>query len=517
MQAIHRDLPKMHKKMVSFILLSAFLFSVILGPCMLPKVFATPETIYVYQGQSIQAAIDAANQGDIIRVASGVYNENLVVNKNVSLIGENPSNTIIDGSGTGRDVVVVASGTNNTRIEGFTIQKGDSFIESSSLVILYSWGHTIINNIIRQSDYGLEMLGCNDSKIINNLIINNAVAGIHLRDSSNRNSVLGNNIEKNSIGVWIADDASRNNMFLHNNFIDNPNDQARIRSGANFWDNGAEGNYWSDYKGQDLNGDGIGETSNCAINSCIPVHSLDWHPLIELWSEIRNFQFDWNGVTYYATVRCNSTVASFNFTYSLAQIGFNMTGPRNAVSFCNVTIDKSFLDGNFTVMVDKASRSYVPTSTGNNTSLYFTFKHSSTRKIQIRGTKVVGNAVPIANFAYSPTNPMENQEIQFNDTSTDPDGTVVAWSWNLGDGNTSNSANLVHKYMKGTYDVTLTVTDNEGVTNTLTRTIVVTGSSLDYTLYYVLVGIVAGALILGISIFLLKKQKKPFSSGKLTK
>ena len=46
---------------------------------------------------TIQGAINAASPGDTIFVYSGTYYENVVVNKTVSLIGENRSNTIIDG------------------------------------------------------------------------------------------------------------------------------------------------------------------------------------------------------------------------------------------------------------------------------------------------------------------------------------------------------------------------------------------------------------------------------------
>jgi parallel beta-helix repeat protein len=338
------------------------------------------------------------------------------------------------------------------------------------------------------------------------VIANNTVAGIFL-SSSNRNNVIGNLIEENSFGVRIVDIASKNNTFYHNNFIDNT-EQVSVFA-VTKWDNGSEGNYWSNYVGQDLNGDGIGDTN-------LPSHSIDKFPLIDRWSETRDFPSIWKGTTYHTIVRSNSTVASFNFTYSLAQIIFNITGPQNTVSFCNVTIDKSLLDGNFAILVNRVSRSYVSTQNSTHTSLYFTFSHS-TPKIQIKGTKVIGNPIPITNFTYSPTDPKENQEIQFTDTSTDPNGNVNAWSWNFGDGNTRAQQNPIHSYMKkGTYNVTLTVTDNENATNTVTKTIVVSASLPDYTFYYILIGIVSGALILGAALFLLKKKKKPASSTKTT-
>ena len=48
--------------------------------------------------RNLKSALDSANPGDIIRVKAGVYTENLYINKNITLIGENQSNTIIDGN-----------------------------------------------------------------------------------------------------------------------------------------------------------------------------------------------------------------------------------------------------------------------------------------------------------------------------------------------------------------------------------------------------------------------------------
>src|SRR5438094_5328554 len=55
----------------------------------------------------------------------------------------------------------------------------------------------------------------------------------------------------------------------------------------------------------------------------------------------------------------------------------------------------------------------------------------------------------------------------FTDQSTDPDGSVVRWPWNFGDGATSNSRNPSHPYCAtGDYNGTLTLTDDAGATAT---------------------------------------------------
>jgi PKD repeat protein len=86
---------------------------------------------------------------------------------------------------------------------------------------------------------------------------------------------------------------------------------------------------------------------------------------------------------------------------------------------------------------------------------------------------VVGQP-PMASFVYSPTHPTTDNLIQFTDESADSDGTVVSWSWDFGDKSTSVLRNPTHRYpAAGTYAVTLTVTDNDGLTDNETRTITV--------------------------------------------
>lgn len=68
-----------------------------------------------------------------------------------------------------------------------------------------------------------------------------------------------------------------------------------------------------------------------------------------------------------------------------------------------------------------------------------------------------GNTPPVANFSAS------GLTVQFTDSSTDSDGTIASRSWNFGDGTTSTATNPSKTYAAGgTYNVTLTVTDNAG-------------------------------------------------------
>ena len=80
------------------------------------------------------------------------------------------------------------------------------------------------------------------------------------------------------------------------------------------------------------------------------------------------------------------------------------------------------------------------------------------------------NAAPVANFTYT----VSGLTVQFTDTSTDSDGSIVGRSWTFGDGGTSTAANPSRTYASaGTYTVNLTVTDDDGATHTRSQSVTV--------------------------------------------
>ncbi|MGW8281856.1 MAG: PKD domain-containing protein, partial [Gemmatimonadota bacterium] len=80
------------------------------------------------------------------------------------------------------------------------------------------------------------------------------------------------------------------------------------------------------------------------------------------------------------------------------------------------------------------------------------------------------NQGPTADFTFT----CVNLVCQFTDGSSDPDGTIVSRSWNFGDGNGSTQANPQHAFAtKGTYQVTLEVTDDAAATGQVSKPVTV--------------------------------------------
>ncbi|MFO7524012.1 MAG: YCF48-related protein [Ignavibacteriaceae bacterium] len=80
------------------------------------------------------------------------------------------------------------------------------------------------------------------------------------------------------------------------------------------------------------------------------------------------------------------------------------------------------------------------------------------------------NIPPVASFEFQAS----GLTVNFTESSTDPDGFIVSWSWNFGDGNSSTQQHPTHTYdTANTYIVTLTVTDNDGATGSTGKIVVV--------------------------------------------
>ena len=329
---------------------------------------ASARTIFVPDDYAkIQWAVSNASTGDTIFVRNGTYAENVVVNKPLTLQGEDRNTTIIDGGGYLDVIRVTAKGVS---ISGFTVRNSGSYYGGGAGIYLSSGFNMLVNNIIMYNRYGIH-LDCSDgNEIIDNIVSKNR-RGIYLDyhkyDGSDSNVVINNNILDNiEYGIHVSLH-SDNNKIYHNNIIDNVQ-QAYDRGDANSWNESYPigGNYWSDHTC-------TGNPSNGSQPYRIDSDSKDWYPFEDP-------------------------------------------------------------DG-----------------------------------------WVTKNKPPIASFTYTPENPFVNQTITFDASSSyDPDGTIVSYEWDFGDGNTATGKIVNHAYSSaGKYTVTLTVTENSSAKNSTSKIVTV--------------------------------------------
>ena len=130
-------------------------------------------------------------------------------------------------------------------------------------------------------------------------------------------------------------------------------------------------------------------------------------------------------------------------------------------------------------------------STGSGETISHTFSSAGSYNVELTvtdnegatdsSTKIMtvtetANQLPTASFTAVPTSGIAPLEVAFNaSNSSDSDGSIINYVWNFKDGNTGTGQTINHTFSStGSYNVELTVTDNEGATDSTTKTITVT-------------------------------------------
>ena len=265
---------------------------------------ARGNTLIVGTGQTytkIQDAINASQPGDTIRVYAGIYYENVLVNKTLTLMGNGSSLTFVNGSFTKTVIKVTANWTN---ITGFHVQaSGSSWWDSAGIKLDNVHNCTITNINCTRNLAGIYLMYSKNNKIANCTFNSNTYQGINLTDSDN-NTILdcfisrGNygidftnsdwNIVNNNscllhsangirlhysnnneftyniikdcsgYGIRLGSNYGFNSLFYNNIIFNNQGGTQATDNGVkNKWNTTSKGNYWSDWTSPDNNGDGI--------------------------------------------------------------------------------------------------------------------------------------------------------------------------------------------------------------------------------------------------------------------
>jgi len=206
----------MEKKAVSGIMLTLLLVGMLSLAFNIQPVKSEPTTIIVPDNYAkIQWAIGNASDGDTIFVRAGTYYEHVVVNKTVSLIGENRSTTIIDGNRTWDPVIRIVA--DNVTITGFTLQSGGPY-GIGLYLCENARGNVVYGNIISNNADGILIWSSNNNTVFNNLITSNWIHGLLLAYSVN-NTLKSNNLTENPYNFGVMGNLLEH--FIHNLDISN--------------------------------------------------------------------------------------------------------------------------------------------------------------------------------------------------------------------------------------------------------------------------------------------------------
>ena len=516
--------------------------------------------------ESIQYAIDVADEEDTIYVFSGTYDETLIINKKVKLWGSiDGKETIIDTRTDKRYTVEITA--DHAELQDFTISDSKDYktspigalicIKSDNVIIqgnrinhTNSWGiyldstssgsvvsgntvndtekgiyafssdtndifnndisncskyavqvtssqnNRLYGNSIRNSSHGMYIEGCNGINITNNTVTGTEYHGIYLYQSNDGNvknnevikndgdgiyldstafEISNNKLDANQRGITLvgsdneirnnslsnssgsgiyAYSSSKNNIIYLNRFLDNG--KTAQESGGNQWYYENQGNYWSDYSEVDRDLDGIGDTYY-TTGGVLDKYPLGYFLKPPEKPSNPNPEDTEDGVGLRITLQVDiGDPDSDQLTVYF----------YNADTHALIDTDKRVQSG--------GTATCTFTLAFNTTFAWYAIANDSKLENQsdpwffVTMTTPPDNEPPVAD-AGGPYSAGAGQVIVFDGSgSNDSDGEIDFYRWNFGDGTSEILAKSPdHTYSAtGTYEVTLTIIDNDGTTDT---------------------------------------------------
>jgi parallel beta-helix repeat protein len=149
---------------------------------------------------TVQEAVNKASVGDTILVKPGTYRENVLVNKSISLIGEDRYHAVIDGSNLGTVIEVSAS---NVSVENLTLTNAGSSVNECGIMLSGVENCSISENVLIPNSYeGIMLYQSVGDSVTANTVEGSGQSGIILYGSNN--SVVSENTVQNASMYGIA-------------------------------------------------------------------------------------------------------------------------------------------------------------------------------------------------------------------------------------------------------------------------------------------------------------------------
>lgn len=310
---------------------------------------------------------------------------------------------------------------------------------TESGINIESFNCLIADNIIKGNQVGItvQQSGC---EVRNNTLINQSGIGLSATRGSSNNVISLNHFQKNMVNAK--------------------------EQGHNQWDDGSKGNYWSDYHQIDRNLDGIGDFPYLIVSG-----GVDHYPLGVFLQPPRKpsnpspvDDAENVGLKITLTVKAidpDSTLLTVCFYNAVNDVllgrAENVANGTNASFSMRLPFDTTFAWYAIANDSQLENRSDI---------WFFTTKQRPPE-----------NKKPVANPGEHYTTNI-NQPVALNGSgSYDPDGTIIFYRWNFGDGSSEIlDRTPTHIYTDpGTYRVTLTVVDDDGRSGIANTTVVVSG------------------------------------------
>ncbi len=190
---------------------------------------AAAATLYVNPGgtsgaySTIGAAVANASAGDTIYVAPGTYHEDVIVGKQLSLVGAGCGRSIINAIGLSNGIYIDGidnSGLSKVVVTGFTIENANFegvLVTNASFITI--WGNEVIRNDLVLNPTGPE---CPGQPHFETSESDDCGEGIHLM-GVDHSTVANNTSKNNSGGILLSDDtgATHHNLIIANLVQDN--------------------------------------------------------------------------------------------------------------------------------------------------------------------------------------------------------------------------------------------------------------------------------------------------------
>jgi len=410
--------------------------------------------------QDIREAILWANDGDTIIVYPGTYDP-FTVDKRLTLTGIN--HPLIESSPDGTGINLNAD---YCTIEGFTVKGGNHGIHVNSnesiirnnvllnnhngIYLLNTNANIISQNTIQSNDFGIYVDESYDTLITSNRIIRNGV-GVYIEDSD-VNYVDGNSVSYNNNDgialVYSLGNEIKNNKVLFNNIGVSliGSSQNKIYKNT-FFNNSYLGIELITFEQRDPGGNVISYIPcsdnfiylNNFVENNIQAHLYLKDEDVNTWNSPERLSYTYDGDSYTGYMGNNWSDFYWRDRYD--------SGPRDGI-----------WDFPYLISNDYGNDRYDEKPLVHEWELYF---------------GLIYNLPPQASFTYSPSTPGNNTPVTFNASETlDPDGDVIAFDWDFGDGSTASGEIVTHTFgYPGKYTVKLTVTDNDGETNSIAELI----------------------------------------------